>query len=594
VKHPQKLLIKGVESFLFLSYPISMRRNKQQLKNILYQLDGRSYKAYMDIKGEFDFEKFMVLIDHVQGDPFARPSRIRVRINQSIAQFPADTFHNPSRSTALCDFLARCFFQAAKKNSKGNRGTGHSGIIRIENPGQEILERSSVLVNNNFVEVRFVMGLPAFGRRIAGQHAVAMFLDELPRIVHHSLVYNNLNKNELYKHIETSEDADYLREKLETLRIVSFIADDAILPRASGIDPRPLTTGNVIPFQSPAGYQVEAELPNKGTIKGMGIPQGITLIVGGGYHGKSTLLRAIEGGIYNHIPGDGREFVVTNPDAVKIRAMDGRNIEKVNISPFINNLPFGTDTKAFSTENASGSTSQAANIIEAVEIGAGLLLIDEDTSATNFMIRDHRMQELVAKDKEPITPFIDKARQLFEELKVSTILVIGGSGDYFSVADHVVGMKDYLPLDMTQTAHEIAEKYKTERKHEGGDSFGSITERIPVKESFDPSRGRKMVKIAAKGLHTISFGTYTINISDLEQLVDMGQTRAIGDAIYYCCKYMDEQRTLKQITEKTLVDIQEKGFEILDRIPSGEYVVFRTFELAGAINRLRSIQMNQK
>jgi len=572
-----------------------MSRNKQQLKNILNQLDGRSYKAYNDIKGEFDFEKFMVLIDHVQGDPFARPSRIRVRVDQSIAQFPADTFHNHSRATALRDFLARCFFQASRKFARGNdsRGTGHSGIIRIEKPGQEILERSSVLINNNFVEARFVMGLPAFGRRIAGQHAAAMFFDELPRIVEHSLIYNNLNKNELYKHIETSEDADTLRKKLEILKIVSFIADDAILPRASGIDPRPLTTGNVIPFKSPASYQVEVELPNKGKIKGMGIPQGITLIVGGGYHGKSTLLRAIEGGIYNHIPGDGREFVVTNPAAVKIRAMDGRNIEKVNISPFINNLPFGTDTKAFSSENASGSTSQAANIIEAVEIGAGLLLIDEDTSATNFMIRDHRMQELVAKDKEPITPFIDKARQLFEELGVSTILVIGGSGDYFSIAHHVIGMKDYLPIDMTQTAHEIAEKYKTERKHEGGESFGSITERIPVKESFDPSRGRRMVKIAAKGLHSISFGTYTINISDLEQLVDMGQTRAIGDAIHYCSQYMDEQRTLKEITEKTLSDIREKGFEILDRIPSGEYVMSRKFELAGAINRLRSIKMNQ-
>jgi predicted ABC-class ATPase len=571
-----------------------MKRNKQQLRSILNYLDGKTYKAYQDIKGQFEFDHFTVLVDHVQGDPFAKPSRIRVRVSQRIAQFPGDTFHNRSREIGLRDFLARCFYQSAKKHTRGNRGTGHSGSIRMERPGQEILERSSVIVNNDFIEARFFMGLPAFGRRIAGQHAIAMFFNELPAIVTHSLFYKDLNQDTLYKHIETCEDADTLREKLQEQQVVSFIADGSILPRASGVDPRPLTGSNVIPFQSPDSYRLEVELPNRGKITGMGIPQGITLVVGGGYHGKSTLLKAIENGVYDHIPGDGREFVVTNPDAVKIRAMDGRNIEKVDISPFINNLPFEDDTTAFSTENASGSTSQAANIIEALEIGAALLLIDEDTSATNFMIRDHRMQELVSKDKEPITPFIDKARQLFEEFKVSTILVIGGSGDYFSIADNVIGMKDYLPVDMTHAAHDIAEKYKTERKPEGGDSFGTVTARTPVKDSLDPSRGRKAVKISAKGLHSISFGTYTIDISDLEQMVDMGQTKAIADAIYYSTCYMNENRTLNDIAEKVLMDIQEKGFDILDRIPSGEYVAFRKFELAGAINRLRSIRMIQK
>lgn len=570
-----------------------MRRDKFQLKQLLNHLDGKSYKAYHDIKGEFQFDRFTIFIDHVQGDPFAKPSRIRIRIPQQYAQFPEDTTNTKSRTIALRDFLARNFHHAAGKYTKGNRGTGHSGDIRIERPGQEILGRSAIIITGDFVEARFTMGLPAFGRRIAGQHAAAMFLNELPQIAEHSLFYKNLNQNNLYNHIKTSEDADALREKLKNEKMVSFVADGAILPRASGIDPRPLTHGNVIPFQSPENYRLEINLPNKGKITGMGIPEGITLIVGGGYHGKSTLLKAIETGVYNHIPGDGRELVVTVPEAVKIRAMDGRNVERVNISPFINNLPFGTDTGAFSTENASGSTSQAANIIEAVEMGTTLLLIDEDTSATNFMIRDHRMQELVSKDKEPITPFIDKTRQMFGELGVSTILVIGGSGDYFSVADNVIGMKDYLPVDMTRAAHDISEKYRTERRHEGGVSFGILTERIPVKESFDPSRGRKAVKISAKGLHSIVFGTYTINLSDLEQMVDMGQTKAIADAIYYATGYMQGGRTLKEVVQRVISDIDEKGFDVLDRIPSGEYVVFRAFELAGAINRLRSIRMRQ-
>lgn len=571
-----------------------MKRDKFQLKQLLNQLDGRSYKAYHDIKGEFQFDRFTLFIDHVQGDPFAKPSRVRVRVSHQIAQFPEDTFKTKSRVIALRDFLARRFYENTKKYAKGNRGIGHSGSIHIEKPGQEILDRSSIIITGDFIEARFTMGLPAFGRRIAGQHAAAMLMDELPQIVEHSLFYKNLEPKSLSKHIETSEDTDTLRDKLNELKKIAFIADGAVLPRASGIDPKPLSHGQVIPFHSPDSFRIEIELPNKGKITGMGVPEGITLIVGGGYHGKSTLLKAIETGVYNHIPGDGREFTATVHDAIKIRAADGRNIEKVNISPFITNLPFGTDTGAFSTENASGSTSQAANITEAVEIGTSLLLIDEDTSATNFMIRDHRMQELVAKDKEPITPFIDKARQLYKEMGVSTILVIGGSGDYFSVADNVIGMKDYLPVDLTAEARSIAEKYKTERKHEGGETFGTVTARIPVKESFDPSRGRKEVKITARGLHSISFGTYSIDLSDLEQLVDAGQTRAIADAIYYATRHMGENHTLKEIVRLVLSDIEEKGFDILDRIPSGEYVFFRPLELAGAINRLRSIRMNQK
>jgi predicted ABC-class ATPase len=569
-----------------------MRQDYRQLKDILSRLDGKNYKAYHDIKGEFEFDDFSVIVDHVQGDPFARPSRVRVRVKTGRAGFPADTFHNRSREVALRDYLARCFCGAARRYARGNRGMGRSGEIFMERPGQEILERSSIIISGDYVEARFSMGLPAFGRRIAGRHAAAMFMDELPRIVSHALFFQNLDKDALYRHIKTSEDADALRDGLKEAGLASFVADGSILPRASGIDPRPLTRGRVVPFEAPDSYRVEMVLPNKGKITGMGIPRGITLIVGGGYHGKSTLLKAVETGVYNRIPGDGREFVVTDADAVKIRAMDGRSIEKVNISPFIDNLPFGVDTRSFSTENASGSTSQAANIIEALELGVSLLLIDEDTSATNFMIRDHRMQELVSRDREPITPFIDKARQLYVEHDVSTILVIGGSGDYFSVADHVIGMNNYLPVDLTRAARQIAKTCKNGRKPEGGDSFGELTARAPQKESLDPSRGRKAVKITVRGLHSITFGVYDIDISDLEQMVDIGQTRAIADAVYYAARHMGPGRTLAEVAQAVLNDIQEKGFDILDRVPSGEYAAFRKFEFAGAINRLRSIKIS--
>ncbi|MHC4527081.1 MAG: ABC-ATPase domain-containing protein, partial [Planctomycetota bacterium] len=527
-------------------------KSQDDLRTTLRRIDGRGYKAYKDLKGVYDFDDYVLYIDHVQGDPFASPSRVRVRVSQKQTQFPQDTSRTNSREVALRDFVTRRFHSSTRRLCKGNRGIGKSGVIAIDAPGQEILERTSAFVTTDYVEVRFVMGLPAFGRRIAAREAQAMFFEELPRIVEAALLFENLDSDEVYRHVETAEDADSLRDQLDGLGLVGFVADDAVLPRASGIDPRPLMSGKAIPFRSPDSMRVRLTLPNAGDITGMGIKKGITLVVGGGYHGKSTFLNALELGVYNHVPGDGREFVVTNSCAVKIRAEDSRRIEKVNISPFINNLPLGVDTDAFSTDNASGSTSQAANIIEALEAGAKVLLIDEDTSATNFMIRDHRMQELVSKQTEPITPFIDKARQLYDELGVSTILVIGGSGDYFDVADTVMCMIEYEPHDFTAEAKAVAEKYKAERQREGGDCFGRLTERIPLSKSFDASRGRREVKIRCSGVGGIDFGRQHIDLTSVEQLVDISQTRAIADAVYYAKRYMKTSSTLKQVIDAVL------------------------------------------
>jgi predicted ABC-class ATPase len=569
-------------------------RTAADLKRILHKIDGRGYKAYKDIEGEYDYGYYTLFVDHAQGDPFASPSKVRVLVHQKIAEFPRDTYRNKSREVALRDFITRRFLDASRRFCRGSRGTGKSGIILIDRPRQEILERTSVFVTGEYVEARFVMGLPAFGRRIAGSHAESMFSEELPQIVEASLFYKSLSEKTLHNHIETAEDADFLRDQLNHLSLVAFVADGAVLPRATGVDPRPLTEGRVVPFETPESLKMKVELPNRGTITGMGIPKGVTLIVGGGYHGKSTLLRSLELGVYNHIPGDGRELVVTNPYTVKIRAEDGRRIEKVDISPFIANLPFGKDTQAFSTEDASGSTSQAANIIEALEVGAQRLLIDEDTSATNFMIRDQRMQELVSKDKEPITPFIDKVRQLYQDLGVSTILAIGGSGDYFDVADRVICMVEYKPYDLSRQAHTIAQKHRAGRSPEGGQYFGRVTERIPLAQSFDPSKGRREVKISSKGLQSIVFGTHTIDLGAVEQLVDISQTKAIGDAIYYATKYMDERRTLGQIVSAVLRATAEKGLDVLGHRPAGDYAAFRGMEFAGAINRLRTLSVRKK
>jgi len=564
-------------------------QTQDQLRSTLQRLDNASYKAYKDIKGSYDFIDFQLIIDYVQGDPFASPSQLRVQIPQSIAGFPKFLYQSPSREVALRDYLTRQFRQAASQVSE-SRGTGKSGLIAITGIGQEVLERSSALVDEKMVEVRFIAGLPAKGRRILGRQAVEMLCEDIPEIVDRALVYQSLSPKEIRHHVETVEDANWLRGQLRDRGLVAFVPNGAILPRRSGVDPRPLTDKNVVPFQSPPSLQVSFQCPNRGTVEGMGIPKGITLIVGGGYHGKSTLLEALELGVYNHIPNDGRELVITDPDAVKIRAEDGRNVVGVDISPFINQLPQGRSTTDFSSPDASGSTSQAANIVEALEAGAKVLLVDEDTTATNFMIRDHRMQQLISKDKEPITPFIDKIQQLNQDYQVSTILVMGGSGDYFDMADTVIAMENFKPDEVTEKAKAIARENRTERTIEGGESFGTITPRIPLAKSIDPSRGKKDVNVKVRDDDEVSFGNEEIDLAAVEQLVDKGQLRAIAAAIVYAKKqYLDGKRTLPEILDLIEADIAEKGLDIITPSPQHDLAYFRRFELAAALNRLRTL-----
>jgi predicted ABC-class ATPase len=568
-----------------------MHRQKD-LKETLSRIDGRGYKAYKELEGAYRFRDFTLLVDHVQGDPFAEPSKIRVRVPQSLAAFPPETYGTRSREIGLRDYLSRQFHQAVRRTCRRQRrGSGKSGLIAIDAPGQEILLRTSCLIDRGFVEVRFKMGLPAAGRSVLASEAAEMFFAELPEIVRTSLMFTSLNASALSRHIEANEDQDALRQLLPGSRLVAFVADGAHLPRRSGVDERVLDEG-VVPFASPESLQSSFLLPNFGRVSGMGIPEGVTLIVGGGYHGKSTLLDALQRSVYNHIPGDGRERCATVADAVKIRAEDGRNIEKVDISPFIGTLPQGKDTTSFCTANASGSTSQAANIIEMLEAGAKALFIDEDTSATNFMIRDRRMQLLVAKAKEPITPLIDKVRLLYSELGVSTVVVLGGSGDYFDVAHTVIAMDEYLPGEVTAQAKRIAAEVKTERASEGGTTFGTLRARIPLAGSIDASRGRREVKISVRGTREIAFGRHTINLAALEELVSVSQVRALADALVYARDtYMDGRRCLSEVLAMLERDFNEKGLDVLTRRPAGDYALPRKLEIAGALNRLRSLRV---
>ncbi|MBS4535045.1 ABC-ATPase domain-containing protein [Clostridium sp. D2Q-14] len=563
----------------------------KELEKILDKIDGKGYKAYKELRGQYNFMNFTLSIDYVQGDPFAAPSRIRVTVPEKKAGFKSTLYDTKYKKRAVVDYLSRTMAKNIHKNYKGVEGSGKSGLLSIGYCGQEILERNYVIIDENIVEARLTVGLPAAGRRVLGRKAKSIFFEAIPKIVESSLFYNAIDSDGLINQVKLVEDQNYIRKEIEKRDLIAFIANGSVLPRESGVSERPMKK-DVVPFISPEEYEIEIELPNKGKIKGMGIKEGVTLIVGGGFHGKSTLLRALELGIYDHISEDGREYVVTREDAVKIKAEDGRRVEKVNISPFINNLPMKEDTRRFSTENASGSTSQAANIMEALEIGTDLLLIDEDTSATNFMIRDGRMQNLVIREKEPITPFIDNVRTLYSELGVSSVLVIGGSGDYFEVADHVIMMDEYKPKDVTEKAKNIVKKIKNSRKIESKISLKDDSPRIVSKSSF--LKGKKGVKIKPRGLDKITYNKLDIELRDLEQLIDSNQVNTMAFVLEYIMnKIVDNKMTLSEIVERVYDDMYIKGLDVVSfhRGNPGDMVLPRKYEIAAMLNRFRNLKI---
>ena len=580
-------------------------RTVDDLRNILARIDGRGYKAYKDLQGAYDYPRFTLFIDHVQGDPFASPSKIRVRVPGAVAKLPPDLFSDRVRRVALQDFLIRETHHAIRHVCRGNRGIGKSGLMAIDAGGQEVLERTAMVVTPQWVEARLSLGLPAQGRTILGRQAEAMFCQEVPAMTERALQWEHVDQKQARAFVDCVDNQESIRGQLDALGLVAFIADGAILPRSSGASDRPLSRQRAQPFRAPASLRVSIPIPHPvsqdgratRSLTGCGIPKGVTLIVGGGYHGKSTVLRALERGVYPHVPEDGREYVVTTDRAVKIRAEDGRSIERVDISGFIKNLPYGQETAQFSTDNASGSTSQAASILEAVEVGATALLLDEDTSATNFMVRDARMQALVHKEHEPITPFVDRVRELYEQHGVSTVLVMGGCGDYFDVADTVIAMQDYRPLDVTEAAQRIAREFQTQRAIETTSTLAGVGSRIPVRESLDPSRGKREVKIEARSVDAIAFGHEVIDLSGVEQLVDPSQTRAVGYALHLASRRLMDGG-LKAMVQGLAELFDDAGLDGLDPYHQGErhpgnFARPRAFEIAAALNRLRTLRIRE-
>lgn len=482
----------------------------------LKKLEKQNYRAYQTIKGQYDFEDYQLYIDHVQGDPYASASRLRATRAWSLTGLDWLQQRSETYQIAARDFIARTFSDFAKQDNN----------LTIATTGQTVLDNSAVLFTEHGIELRFRVNLPAEGRNILAKKALNILTFHLPKMIRKSTIERELDKEALIRHCETIEDQHALREQLNQQNLTAFVSNGSILPRSAGNCDLPMK--DAVAFQSPKELEVELETPNNGKVKGMGIAKGITVIVGGGFHGKSTLLNAIERSIYNHIPGDGREGIVTNHDAMKIRAEDGRCVHALNLSNYINHLPQNKSTESFSTQDASGSTSQAAWLQESVESGVSTILIDEDTSATNFMIRDERMQALVNKGDEPITPLVDRIDQLRDQQGISTIIVMGGSGDYLDVADTVIQMHDYQAVDVSEKAQEIIKLHPSQRVHENRDAFQTIQSRSLNAAALQKILADGKFRVSAKGLTSLRFGKEFVDLTALEQLESSNQVNAIG------------------------------------------------------------------
>lgn len=588
-----------------------MSSRQSNLASTLHNLDGRSYGNLKQIRGRYSFGPVTVFIDRVQADPFASPSKVRVRVDRADAKFPLDLTTDRADRIAAADYLLRAGNEVLAKLDQR--------ALILGRPGQEVLERTNILIDDAGFEARLLVNLPARGRRILGHQAADILTRDMPEFAERLFLFDRWSDapagrggntpgpsaEGLADHVQLHRDQLELRSHLGEAGLIGLVGNGAILPRTSGDSDLPMKSSDAVAFTSPPELEHTVELSSGRTVTGMGIPRGVTVIVGGGYHGKSTILRALERGVYPHIAGDGREWVISDPTATSIRAEDGRAVTGDDISAFINNLPSGSDTRFFSTTNASGSTSQAANLVEAIEAGANTLLIDEDTSATNFMIRDERMRALIPAEREPITPFVDRVRPLLTRQGVSTVLVAGGSSAFFEVADHVIALDAYVPKEVTDQAHELVgvtaadlETAPTDLDPDtGSDSPATPTftaaPRVPTAKALRPASKTKTAR--AKGSDRIQFGRDFIDLIAIAQLVDAQQAAGVAEALEYLAEIFDGRTSLTEALAEVEDMLDAEGLDGITghRDHPGHLTRPRRQEIAAALNRYRELQLER-
>jgi predicted ABC-class ATPase len=577
--------------------------DEQALHELLAAIEGRGYGAWRRLLGTWALAGLRVEVEKVQADPFAPPSRLAVRCPADRLALPGSLLRTPTRRRALADHLLRCL---------GERLTPP---LHVDVGGQEVLERTAIRVTDGGdLVLRMSIELPDRRRKVRTSAVATALLEELPAGVD-ALAWDRIDQDATRRFVEVVEDAVELRKQLAARGLVAFVADGAVLARRSGVDERPADPAAAIPFVAPDDLAIELTAPNRGPVRGMGVGVGVTLIAGGGFHGKTTLLHALRAGVYDHVPDDGRELVVTRRDAVTIRAEDGRRVEHVDVSPFISAVPDPvglarggdtdgldtvprSDTSAFRSDDASGSTSQAAAIIEAIEAGTGLLLIDEDTAATNLMARDRRMEALIGAEDpgdgdrpyahEPITPYVDLVRSLAVEHGVSTVLVVGATGDYLEVADRVIQMDAFRARDVTERAHWLSTVLPGRPPE--STSFPAVPHRVVDPASVDARRGGRL-RTRVLAPDRLQFGEQQLDLGALEQLVDRSQAAGVAAALVQLVedRHLDGTTPLRQALDSLFDAVDRDGLDVLRRGRPGDLARPRPAEVAAALNRLRSL-----
>ncbi len=556
------------------------------LRGLLRTIDGASYGAYRRILGRHEAGEFVIVVDRVPPDPYAGSARVRLVCDRAKAHLSPHLVSSRARRIGVEDYLARSAAEALLSQvRRGGNAPPGSGRIAVEAPGPAMLERGTCRITAAEIELRLFVDLPALGRKVLGQQAEELFFSDLTRIATAALIFSSRREEDATRFADAAEDHEALQAELASRGLVAFVADGSLLARAGGDDAGPRHDGREVAFESPESLAVTMRLPRAGLVRGMGIPTGVTLIVGGGFHGKSTLLAAVAAGVHAHRPGDGRERVATLEDAVSVRSEDGRAVRRVDVSGFLSDLPSGERSADFSTERASGSTSLAAAIVEAIEVGARLLLVDEDTAATNFMIRDGRMQRLVPRPLEPIVPFLDRVVEIYRRLGVSTLLVTGGSGDYIEVADTVILMRGYRAEDATERAREVAAATRSMR----------LAERVPAMHPPVPRRpvvergGGGPLRAGLRGPRSVRIGEETLDLSAVGPIDETGQIRALALLLREAAGRMEEGKEMGALVREIDAWLDEAGLDALDPPAAYDLARPRRFDVAAAINRWRSL-----
>lgn len=563
----------------------------ERLRDKLVLMNGKGVQVYRDLAGAYRFDRFELYLDAIQPDPVAPTCRARVRVDQAEAQIPPAMWGSPAGRVATQDFLMHAIRDAVGRHVR-TRWAGRSAPLSVPAGGPEILARSGCTVAEESIQVHLTIGLPAEGRKVLAKPARTLLFDELPSVVQAGLVWTNLDAAAGSRHLEALEDYLALQGTLDALGLVAFVAEGSVLPREAGPAGRPLRGGRPLEVRAPDELAVTVTLPHRGTVRGLGIPRGVTVVAGGAFSGKTTLLAALASGVYPHVPGDGREMVAAVPDAVTVRSEPGRRIERVDVSAFIRELPHRPDVTALSSEHATGTVAMAAGVAEALEIGTRLLLFDEDESTVAFLTRDAAMRDLLGAERDALVPLVGNVRALWEIHGVSSVIATGSLGEFLDVADTVIVMDGYQPLAATERARGLRSGAAGRRVPEAG-AFRLPAPRCPLPRGFGGLRGRGQ-HTELRGYGALSIGRDTVTLAPLGQLVDAGQGRAAGDAILYALakNYVDGNASIAEILDRIFADIEASGLRVLapEEGYTGDYALPRRHEVAAVLNRMRSLQ----